>query len=223
MASTSELPSGQHAFTYALYAYDPRISDREEVKAICTNQLKKTATFGERKKQVAAAHSEDNSKRPTLVPCAEEDVPDLAAEDMNTAIVVGVHLSEDTNTAQVQKGASVSTLKKLVKSKYDPTALRVVCPRFRNTATFYALTSQDPVTKLCDGVMVDGAEVYFYPEFRDDEATAEQKRKDTWGEKIRASLGKTEGKKRKEQQVKDLNKIFVEEETGLGGEIASFS
>jgi hypothetical protein len=222
-ATSSELSTGQHAFTYTLYAYDPRISDREEAKAIRTNKLMKTATTSERKEKVEAAHSEDNSERPTLVPYAEEDVPDMNDEKIETAIIVGVHLSEEPNAVQVQKGGSIATLKSLVKSKYDPTALRVVCPRFRNTATYYALTSQHPMTKLCDGVMIDRSEVYFFPEFRDDTATSEQKRKDTWGEKVRSSLSKTEGKKRREQQVKDLNKFTANEKTTISAEIASFS
>jgi len=221
-ATSSELASGQYAFNYNLYAYDPCISDRDEFKAILTKKLRKNATSGERREKVEAAHSEENSERPTLVPYAEEDVPDLKDENADTAIIVGVHLSEKPAAAKVQRGASIDTLKKLVKSKYDPTALRVVCPRFRDTATLYVLTSQDPATKLCDGVMVEGSEVYFYPEFRDDKATSEQKRKNTWSEKIRNALSKTEGRRRKEQQVKDLNKFTADEKTSITGEIGSF-
>jgi len=78
--------------------------------------------------------------------------------------------------------------------------LRVVCPRFRTTATYYVLTHQDPVTKLCDGIMMDGPEVFFFSEFRDDSLTSYAERKARWGEHVRKSMEKKEGKKRKRQE-----------------------
>jgi hypothetical protein len=69
----STYPAG---YKYHLYAYDPRLIDREERKAIRTNSLKKYATRTERTAKVEIARAEDHSERPTLIPFSEEDVLD---------------------------------------------------------------------------------------------------------------------------------------------------
>jgi hypothetical protein len=222
-ASSKDLPAGQWVYNYHLYAYNPRLTDREQIKAIRINSLKKCATRTERKAKLETAHAEDNSERPTLEPSAEEDVREMSDENLDTAIIVGVHLSDPSPSTPAQQSASINSLKSLQERAYDPTALRAVCPRFRTTATYYALIHQDPVSKLCDGVMVEGSEVFFYPEFRDDNLTAYAERKAKWGENVRNSMEKTEGKKRKEREVKDIDKSMIDENTSLGAENASIT
>jgi hypothetical protein len=91
-----------------------------------------------------------------------------------------------------------------------------VCPRFRTTATYYALTHQDSVTKLCDGVMVEGAEVFFYSEFRDDSLTSYAERKARWSGNVRGSMEKIESKKRKRQEESEDVEEEDEGEEGSG-------
>jgi len=67
---SSNLPAGLWAYNYNLYAYNPRLDDREGLKAIRIHSLKKCATRTERNARIGAAHAEDNSVRPTLAPSA---------------------------------------------------------------------------------------------------------------------------------------------------------
>ena len=142
-------------------------------------------------------------------------MPDPSDESIDTAIVVGVQLSDPPPNTTAQKSASVNTLKTLKERAYDLTALRVVCPRLRNTATYYALVHQDPETNSCDGVMVDGAELFFFPEFRDDTLPSEAERKVKWSEKVRNSLQKGQGIRRREQHVEDHSTPTADEKTSV--------
>lgn len=54
-------------------------------------------------------------------------------------------------------------MKRYMTLAHDQNAPRVVRPRIKATAKFYALTEQDPETKLCSGVAVDGEEVFLLP------------------------------------------------------------
>jgi hypothetical protein len=99
---------------------------------------------------------------------------------------------EVKNHDGVEKGYSVNSADDIKLIKTDRHAMRVVCPRGKETAVYYALVSQDPTTKLCQGVMTTLDSVFFFPEFRDDDATSVQKRKDAWGAKVREACGQSE-------------------------------
>lgn len=116
------------------------------------------------------------------------------------------------------KGKSVNNLKKLDLIKTDPKAMRVVCPSNWVTVFYYALTKQDPTTKLCAGVMVKMDDVYFFPEFRDNQSTSVNDRKNKWPEKVRKALGRTQRVERDANRTYDKTKFPIAPEQALASE-----
>jgi hypothetical protein len=92
--------------------------------------------------------------------------------------------------------------------------------RGRGTAVYYALVSQDPETKLCKGVMTVLDSVFFFPEFRDDDANSVQRRKDTWGAKGREACDRSEDVKRGIKRTYDEIESVVEPQHSILAEMS---
>jgi hypothetical protein len=205
-------------YNYQLWPYDAKIDGRVKNQIIRLKSHSHKGSTANRHKAVQEAYT--SASRPGIVPATNE--LDLKDESYTTAVVVGVRpcysLTEcngpqhDEKILQEpqQKGHSVQDMKPVEALAHDPTALRVVCPRGDGKdAVYYALTSRDRTTKLCDGVQVFGKEVFFFPEFRNDKVRSKQGRMQAWGEKVRAMLG-------------NVDKIPVSLERNLSTNLASF-
>jgi hypothetical protein len=179
-----------HAFNYQLWGYDAETDERVENQVIRLNSI----VAKNRYKAVQEASTADNG--PPLVPTEEELRFDMDDETLLTAVIVGMRPScspiqgyGDARLLKISgKRASVQPLKRDEILEYDPTALRVVCLCFRKDAVYYALTSRDEDTNLCDAVIISGEEVFFFSEFRNDTDTSYHARKMSWTKKIRAML-----------------------------------
>jgi hypothetical protein len=213
-------------YNYQLWPYDARIDGRLKNQIIRLKSHSHKVSTANREKAVQEAYTSAN--RPGIVPAT--NVLDIKDKSYTTAVVVGVRpcysLTEcngpqhDNKTLQEprQKGHSVQDMKPVEALAHDPTALRVVCPRGDGKdAVYYALTSQDRTTKLCDAVQVFGKEVFFFPEFRNDKETSKQGRMQAWGEKVRAMLGNTVS-----IEPKEVGKIPVLLERNISTNLASF-
>jgi hypothetical protein len=215
-------PHTRHAFNYNLWGYDANTDEQVENQVIRLNRL--TAPR-DRNELVQKAYTVANGSH---VASTEEGLDfDMDDESLLTAVVVGMRPScsplktyGDAKLLKIsEKRASVRSLtfKKNAILKHDPTALRVVCPRFQKKAVLYALTSRNEDTKLCDAVVISAEEVFFFPEFRNDTATDVHVRKKTCGEKIRAKIV---GKISSKREVGD--KIPVKLERNISTNLASF-
>lgn len=218
----TELSTSQYAYNHNLYAYVPNIDNREQRKVIKVGRLQK-GNGAEQRKEILKNAFSSVVKLPDLEPTPEEEMVDLDDNKTKTAIVVGVRPFDQPLSVPAEKSASVNTLKQVKKQPFSLKTVRVVCPRFKDTAIYYALTDRDEESGLCNGVMIDGSEVFFFPEFRDDDLTSEDSRKAGWGKIVRESLSKTDQKKRKEKNLKDVNKFEADEKTDLCAEIASLT
>lgn len=216
LTATVPGPHTRHTFSYQLHGYDAAIDNRIENQVIRLNSIIATKRYQEVQKAYTAANG------PPVV-CTEEELNlDMDDETLLTAVVVGVRPSYkriygDKDLRKIfQKGKSVQSREPTEILKHDPTALLVVCPRFRDNAVFYALTKRNRDTNQCDAVAISSTEVFFFPEFRDDTQTTYHSREQTWPEKIRAKMGKTVSK------PEHVDKIYVLLEKNLSASLASF-
>lgn len=210
-----------HVYNTSLWSYDHQIKNRVQNQVIRVGDLSKPMN------RYARLQEDFNPRHiPSITPAPEELQVDPSIETLDQAIIVGIRprcspavdkaANKTHGNASLlkirQKGASVNSLTEAEALPYDPEAVRVVCPRFKETATFYALDRQNKSTKLCDGVLIDHKEVFFFKEFRNDDTTSLNERKMTWSVKIRAKLGAA-----KENSVQQE----AEEETATEGEAAT--
>lgn len=99
--------------------------------------------------------------------------------------------------------------------------MRVVYPKNREVAIYYALTKPDPTSKLCSGVMVEIDDVHIFPELRDDACTSLAERKKKWPEKVRQILGQSQKAKCDAKRTDDKTKFVHEPERAIPAEITS--
>lgn len=225
-----------HAYNWQLWGYDIGSQDRQPYAVIQCQHLMRNDKG--RVDTICRAH--DSPQRPSMTPLAEETDfdPENVQESILTAVVVGVlpssgsikgdeekkHSQKDTlkQPSHAPKNSSVEQLSDPETLHYDPKALRVVAPRGRSTASFYALTSQDPHTKLCEGIALNGEEVFFFREFRDDSLGAHADRKKLWSAKVREKLQKEHILKQRESRAAALTNTTVSRERNFAAEVFSF-
>jgi len=174
-------------YNMALDAY--RVGDslqgRQRKQLLVIQELKK----GGSKAALEAVSS--SASCPSLLPHEEElDIDPEMTQQL--AIWVGLLLpglrDNPTTVRTTQKGASVRSARN-VKTYETQLALRVVAPTDKNNVNYYVLTKQDANTKLCIAHNVSMRDVFFFPEFRDDEAGSSAERKEQWPKLIQAALG----------------------------------
>ena len=182
MTSSRVKGNDELAFNVQLVAYDHGIENRVQSQQLGLTELKRNTKIGD--------VDGDNYTRPPLTPTHEELSTDRSAIG---AIWVGMRPSNASeylkNPSEKSKGCSVNTIGvkvELVVLKQDDQALRVVAPMDRETASYYALVDQKD--GLCTGVSVVITEVFFFPEFRVDEDTSNQKRKSSWSDLVRKAI-----------------------------------
>jgi len=207
-----------HTFSLSITAYDDQTGDRSGKRIFAVESLKKMTTSDSR---LTAIKNADPETLPSRIPLKEELEFNTNDKDITTVVWVGMlpsstSLDERTKMAS-NRGYSVNSTNDIKPIEMDPKALRVVCPRGRGTAVYYALVSQDPETKLCTGIMTSLDSVFFFPEFRDDDATSVQKRKDTWGAKVREACDQSEDVKRGIKR--EFDEIEVEDQLSISAEI----
>lgn len=207
-----------HTFSLSLTAYDDQIGDRSSKRVFAVETLKKMTTSEAR---LTAIENADPKTLPSRLPLNKELDFNANDKDITTVVWVGMlpsstSLDEKTKMAS-NRGFSVNSINDIKPIEMDPKAMRVVCPRGRGTAVYYALISQDPETKLCTGIMTSLDSVLFFPEFRDDDATSVQKRKDTWGAKVREACDQSEDEKRGIKR--EFDEIEVEDQLAISAEI----
>lgn len=211
----------KHAFNYYLWGYDARIDKQIENQVIRVNRLLAKSRY----EAVRQAYTTTNG---THVVSNEEELKfNMDDETLLTAVAVGMRPScspadgeGDANLLIISertKSVQSLTFKKNKILEHDPTALRVVCPRFQKRVVLYALTKRDNSTNLCDAFVIAADEVFFFPEFRNDTDKDVHTRKKTWNEKIRAMMiGETASKRKFD------DKIPVLLERNLSANLASF-
>ncbi|KAH0287396.1 hypothetical protein M436DRAFT_85757 [Aureobasidium namibiae CBS 147.97] len=187
-----------HAFSLSLTAYDDQTGDRSDKRVFAVESVKKMATSDAR---LAAIKNADPETLPSRIPLNEELELNTNDKDTTTVVWVGMlpsstDLEEKTKMAS-SRGYSVNSINDIKPIEMDPKAMRA--------------------TKLCTGIMTSVDSVFFFPEFRDDDATSVQKRKDTWGAKVREACDKSEDAK---SGIKhEFDEIEVEDRLSISAEI----
>jgi hypothetical protein len=164
----------QLAFNIVLVAYDHGLDD----ELVFSGQR---LGFGEIKRSIRLSKSLDYEIPP--VKPSDAELAFHAAE--NVGIWVGMIPTQRQIPAVVGKnrGKCVNTLDpegvnfNLLPT--DQTALRVVAPVNKKSASYYALVDPDD-QGLCRGLLVDVSEVFFFSQYRDDNETAVATRKAAW-------------------------------------------
>jgi hypothetical protein len=218
---SGDMATRSHATNLSLTRYDDGTGDRTGMQVFTVESLKKMGTSAER---LAAIENADPKTLPSLLPMKEELEFDPEDKDITTVVWVGTlpssaDLKKKTTMAS-DKGYSVNSAAdnaKLVET--DPQTMQVVCPRGKGTAVYYALVSQNTVTKLCKGITTVLDSVFFFPEFRDDDMTSVQKRKDTWGAKVREACGQSIKRKRDAKRIYNETELFVEQQRSVSAEV----
>jgi hypothetical protein len=212
--------TNSHAFNLSITDYDDGAGDRKGMQVFAVESLKKVGTSTER---LAAIKNANPKTLPSLLPLREELEFDPEDKDITTVVWVGMLPSSADLEGKTKmaggKSYSVNSADNVKRIETDPDAMRVVCPRGKATAVYYALVSQDPNTKRCTGVMTGLDSVFFFPEFRDDNATSVQKRKDTWGAKVRETCGQSEKTKGNTKRTYDTTELFDESQRSISAEV----
>lgn len=150
---------------YKLNMYDPGddyVKNRKPYQTILVEHFtKKKVDLGD---AVVTAIEEGNL--PTILPHEQEKCPP-SNTDKNSGVIVGIVLPPDSDRIMITaaRGSEHDTPDHNVIPPHI-NALRVVARRFGTNTTYYALTSQDPQTKLCKAHQVDRRNVFFAIEFR---------------------------------------------------------
>ena len=204
------------SFSLSLIAYDDQTGDRTDMRVFAVESLKKMTASDTR---LEAIRNADPETLPSRLPLKEELEFNAKHKDKTTVVWVGMlpttnSLDEKTKMAS-SKGYSVSSARNIETIKTNPNAMRVVFSRGRAIAVYYALISQDPQTKLCNGIMTSLDSVFFFPEFRDDDATSVQKRKATWGAKVREACDRSDNVKRGTKRMHDETEFVVEDQRSV--------
>lgn len=228
IAGPSESRSNEsYPFCLDGISYDDGIDPEERKKRyreFCLESCKK----GKADEAIEAAF-ELSSPIP-LTPCDEELNFDNADSGSNVCFWVGMMVREwydkrkQSQAPKMGKGQSISDLvphAEKSRLKHDERALRVVAQKNGQSAQLYVLVRQDPVTKLCHGMNTSMDDVFIFPEYRDDAATAKDKRKEAWGAKIRDGQNKSREAKRDAARDYDKFKVIQPGTTKLQTEVAS--
>jgi hypothetical protein len=188
-----------HAINLSITGYDDATGERRDMRVFAVESLKKMGSSAAR---LAAIKSADPKTLPVVWVGMLPSTTDL----------------EERTKMAGAKGCSVNSIDNIKIVDTDPKAMRMVCPRGRGTAVYYALVSQDPNTKLCTGVMTVLDSVFFFPEFRDDDASTVQRRKDTWVAKVREACNRSEDVKRGTKRTYDEIESVVEPQRSIRAE-----
>jgi hypothetical protein len=209
-----------NAFNLSITAYDDGIGDRTGMQVFTVESLLK---FGTGASRIAAIKDADPKTLPTHLPLKEELDFNFKDQHKLTVVWVGMLPSsvdlEKKTTMGVGKGYSVNNANNIKLIETDPGAMRVVCQRGKGRATYYALVSQDPKTKLCKGVMTVVDSVFFFPEFRDDDATSIHKRRGLWGAKVREACGQSEKTKENAKRTDVKTELFDVSQRSISAEV----
>jgi hypothetical protein len=219
--NSGDMANRSHATNLSLTPYDDGTGDRKNMQVFAVESLKKVGTSV---KRLAAIETADPNTLPSLLPLIEELEFDPEDKDITTVVWVGMLLSsadllKKKTTMIGGRSCSLDSADNAMLVKTDPQAMRVVCPRGRGTAVYYALVSQHPVTKLCTGVMTVIDSVFFFPEFRDDDLNSIQKRRDTWAAKIREACGKSDKTKGNAKRTLDEAELFDESQSSSSADV----
>ncbi|ETN36977.1 uncharacterized protein HMPREF1541_07965 [Cyphellophora europaea CBS 101466] len=178
----------QYAFNVSLVAYDHGIENVPHSQRLGFKDIKRNTKL---------STLDDSQFR---VPPSEATPQELSIDQSeNVGVWVGMlpvtgrskaaneNASTKTAGEKSTKGKSVNTL--ALQGGYkvlstDSKALRVVVPTNKDTASYYALADQDE-TGLCDGLGIVVNDVYFFPQYRNDDQTDKNKRKSEWSELVR--------------------------------------
>lgn len=216
------MTASSYAISTSLSVYDDGI----EVDGRLGRDLfavQKLAKFGNTTDRLKAIAGAAPNTLPSVLPSSLELMFDQ--DDESIAIVLWVGMLPSGSDAKSKtsgvKGESVNNMRNVNLIATDPLAMRVVCPRGRETATYYALTKQDETSKLCSGVMVDMDFVCFFPEFRDDKVTSVAERRKKWPEKVRTALGQSQKAKRNGKRTYDETKSVVGPERAISSEVTA--
>jgi hypothetical protein len=218
--NSGDMANRSHATNISLTPYDDGTGDRTDMQVFAVESLKKVGTSV---KRLAAIETADPNTLPSLLPLTEELEFDPEDKDITTVVWVGMLPSSADLKKKITmingKRCSVNSADKAKLVKTDHQAMRVVCPRGKDTAVYYALVSQHPVTKLCTGVMTVIDSVFFFPEFRDDDVNTITQRKDTWAAKIREACGKSEKTKGDAKRTLDEAELFDESQSSSSADV----
>ncbi|CZT18640.1 uncharacterized protein RCC_04484 [Ramularia collo-cygni] len=180
---------------------------------------------------------------PTLEPVLRELIQDTGKKGLLVGLTLGtcdwaqLELLANVDQPDTKKtpgrpskgaleGRSIQSMLLFSPLPYDNMAFRVIAHRGDkgSNASFYALFEQDPDSMLCKAVRIKFEDVFFFPEYRDDEVKTRLERTKAWKDKVSAGLDaispQTKGgpsgedvehkEKPKEVQLKDLMKIMLE-------------
>jgi len=185
MAATISKSIDQLTFNVFLVAYDHGL-DLKHLQTASGQRL----GFRDIKRNTKLADLKDDAYTiPPLTPTHQELSIDQSA---NVGIWVGMRPSNSTASKAADMGNNKGkSIKALALSggytilESDPNASRVVVPMHKETASYYALVDQDATTGLCSGINVPITEVFFFPQFRNDDLTDTAKRRSEWSELVR--------------------------------------
>ena len=185
MTSTKSKSIDQLAFNVSLLAYDHGLNSEDA-------PLPQRLGFREIKRNTKL---KDLMANEYTVPSVQPTAQELSIDHTPfVGIWVGMRPSTAGSTAKstdhkTTKGKSIETLGSkggITILDKDPKALRVVVPMHKETASYYALVDPD-ASGLCSGLNVVITEVFFFPEFRNDDLTSTWRRKSEWSELVRKS------------------------------------
>ncbi|KAF2716722.1 hypothetical protein K431DRAFT_307562 [Polychaeton citri CBS 116435] len=227
----------EYDFTVHLAAYDSGLEERVPKQLLRYGTLEKKRDRTSRVVAVLAAYN--SPTRPSMEPNPQELAVDAEDPNQKLALWVGMRpacarvLYDGDNKEQnsggkmqstkltAKKGVSINNLRTTELATTDQTALRVVCPRSKETVVYYALVHEDEQTKICDGVMVDISQVYFFPEYRNDDDTAVSERKSNWPKKVFELLVESNQAKADPTRTYDRTKSQVDRPLSIASELGS--
>lgn len=169
-------PSSELAYNVLLDAYEYNFPDRKPRQHLRVRKLVKQPT-------VSGLLAKETPIVPPLAPTEEERIE---VDDSAVGVWVGMRPSQTLDgksKASKAKGASVNSHKGQHLIHYDTSAMRVIAPLNKENANYYCLAN--PEQGLCVAYHTSIDEVFFFPEFRDDNASSVQARRDSWGKKVR--------------------------------------
>jgi hypothetical protein len=222
MITTQNKATPSNAFNLSISAYDDGLGDRTGMQVFAVEFLLK---FGNGAARIAAIKTADPNTLPSHLPLEEELDCDPEDQDKLTVAWVGMLPSsadlEEKTTMGVGKGYSVNSADNIKPIETNTQAIRVVCQRGKGRATYYALISQDPKTKLCTGVMTVVDSVFFFPEFRDDDVTSIERRRKSWGAKVREACDLSKKTKENVKRTYDKTELLAESQNSSLAEVDS--
>lgn len=217
-AATVVRPHARYVYNLDLCAYfDESLKSRRPKMLLKVEKIQKKKTVVERTSALAGPAEVSLLPRP-------EEIESVDSTDPSQLVCIWVGLlppsyNAANNRTRESKGSSIASLDSVTKLPHDPRTRRVVVPLGKNDVNYYALISQDSETGLCTGLHIAVDEVFFFAEFRDDEATSKANRRQAWPEKIAKAIGRKEIRKSKSRET-DANAI-VARQRNFGAELLS--